>query len=295
MRRIATAFLCDFRLAFAFPHCGYGILPDFQYATQELPAMTRTQFFFTVLESATAAAQLVEFFIPDGTTVRLRLARNISSADARESKSVDFELLEDVMVNDMVVAERGAVAMGTIIDAEAKRRMGRSGKLEVTIDHVRMVDGCKAALRAVKGGEGGSSTGKMTGAIVATSLIVWPAAPFFVFMKGKDKTLPKGTEMTAYMNGDNKLDPRRFAPAQQSVLETTIISSAPAATAPAAGGALTNGEILALKQAGLSDAVILAKVQSSPGRHSLNTQDLIALKKAGVGDNIIAEMLKAKP
>ncbi len=43
----------------------------------------------------------------------------------------------------------------------------------------------------------------MTGAIVATSLVVWPAAPFFLFMHGKDTTIPKGTEITAYVNGES--------------------------------------------------------------------------------------------
>lgn len=261
--------------------------------------MTRKQFLLTALGATAGSclAQQGEFLIPDGTPVRLRLARNISSADAREGETVDFELLEDVMINDTVVAKRGAMALGTIIDAEAKRRMGRSGKLDVSIDHVRLLDGSKAALRAIKGGDGGSSTGKMTGAMVATSLVVWPAAPFFLFMKGKDKTLPKGTEITAYINGDIKLEAARFAPAPQGIVETTIISSAPAAVAAPAKAAkgLTNADILALKQAGMSDAVIIAKIQTTLGSYKLDTPDMIALKKAGVGDNIIAEMLKAKP
>jgi hypothetical protein len=45
----------------------------------------------------------------------------------------------------------------------------------------------------------------MTGAMVATALVVWPAAPFFLFMHGKDITIPKGTEITAYINGDFKI------------------------------------------------------------------------------------------
>jgi PEGA domain len=52
----------------------------------------------------------------------------------------------------------------------------------------------------------------MTGAIVATSIVFFPAAPFFLFMHGKDITIPKGTEITAYINGDASLDPAKFAP-----------------------------------------------------------------------------------
>jgi hypothetical protein len=51
----------------------------------------------------------------------------------------------------------------------------------------------------------------MTGAIVATSIVFFPAAPLFLFVHGKDITIPKGTEITAYVNGDVKLDSGQFA------------------------------------------------------------------------------------
>jgi hypothetical protein len=90
--------------------------------------------------------------------------------------------------------------------------MGRAGKLNVNIDDVRLTDGEKAPLRAVKESKGGIHTGAMTGAMVATAIIFFPAAPLFLFMKGKDVTIPKGTEITAYVDGDISLDPVRFQP-----------------------------------------------------------------------------------
>jgi hypothetical protein len=50
----------------------------------------------------------------------------------------------------------------------------------------------------------------MTGAIVATSLVVWPAAPLFLFMHGKDINIPKGTQITAFIQGDERLDATKF-------------------------------------------------------------------------------------
>jgi hypothetical protein len=50
----------------------------------------------------------------------------------------------------------------------------------------------------------------MTGGIVATSIVFFPAAPFFLFMHGKDISIPKGTEITAYVSGDMKLDLAKF-------------------------------------------------------------------------------------
>lgn len=142
----------------------------------------------------------------DGTPVRLRLSRNLSSADAKTGDTVDFEVLEDVTVDGTLVVARDATAIGTVTLAQAKRRMARGGKLDVEIDYVRLVDGDKVTLRAVKENSGGGHTGAMTGAMVATAIVVWPAAPFFLFMHGKDTTMPKGTEITAYVNGEIKLD-----------------------------------------------------------------------------------------
>jgi hypothetical protein len=90
--------------------------------------------------------------------------------------------------------------------------MARGGKLDVNIDDVRLIDGEKAPLRAVKEVKGGGHTGAMTGAMIGTAIVFFPAAPLFLFMHGKDITIPKGTEVTAYINGDIPLDPVRFQP-----------------------------------------------------------------------------------
>ena len=151
--------------------------------------------------------------LQDGTPLRLRLNRNLSSADAKVGEQVDFEVLDDIKVMDLTVVPKGGVAIGTVTEAKAKGRMGRGGKLNVAIDYARLVSGEKAALRAVKDVAGGTHTGAMTAGMVATGLIVWPAAPFFLFMHGNDITIPKGTEITAYVNGDMELARARFQPA----------------------------------------------------------------------------------
>jgi len=126
---------------------------------------------------------------------------------------VDFEVVEEVSVNRIVVIPKDSLASGTVITAHKKRRMGRAGKLDVSIDSVQLADGERATLRAVKESQGGSHTGIMAGGMVATSLIVWPAAPVFLLMHGKDVTIPRGTEVTAYISGDVKLDLAKFQPA----------------------------------------------------------------------------------
>jgi plastocyanin len=169
------------------------------------------------------------FGLDDGTPVRLRINRTISSEDAKVGDTVDFEVLEDVKSHDVILIPRGGIALATITEAQSKRRMGRAGKLNVNIDNTKLVDGEKVALRAVKEVKGGSHTGAMTGAIVATAIVFFPAAPLFLFMKGKDITIPKGTEITAYINGDVPLDQRKFQP-QDAAGVTPSTPTAPVET-----------------------------------------------------------------
>lgn len=162
--------------------------------------------------------------LEEGTPVKLRISRTVSSADAQVGETVDFEVLEEVKVGSLVVIPKGGTAWATVTAAESKKRMARGGKLDMNIDSVRLADGEKAALRAVKDAKGGGHTGAMTGGIVATAIVFWPAAPFFLFMHGKDITVPKGTEITAYVNGNFPLDLAKF---QRDVGTTQLAAVSP--------------------------------------------------------------------
>ena len=171
---------------------------------------------------AQSGAKLV---LEDGTPIKLRLSRTISSADETVGNQVDLEVVEELQIGNRIVIPKGSVALGTVTDVQAKRRMGRGGKLDVNIDTVRLANGQKAALRAVKNSKGGGHTGAMTGAIVATSLVLWPAAPLFLLMHGKDITVPKGTQITAYVEGNMNLDAKAFhsAAGQEDVVAAVSI------------------------------------------------------------------------
>jgi len=164
----------------------------------------------TAAPPAAAATPGVGFLLEDGTPVHLLLAQNLSSADAVTGQTVELEVVDDVTVNGFVVIPHGSTAWATITDAEHKKRMGRAGKLDLNVDKVRLADGEKAMLRAVKDVKGGGHTGAMVGAMVATSLVVWPAAPLFLLMHGKDVTIPKGTNISAFVQGDITLDESKF-------------------------------------------------------------------------------------
>jgi hypothetical protein len=167
--------------------------------------------------------------LEDGTPVKLRMSQTVSSADAHVNDRVEFEVLEDIKVSEIIVIPKGGIAWGTVTEAQPKRRMARGGKLEIVMDSVRLGDGEKAALRASKEGKGGGHTGAMTAGIVATGLLFFPAAPFFLFMHGKDITFPKGTELPTFVDGDFRIDLSKFQSEQpaSSTADSTQPQSAP--------------------------------------------------------------------
>jgi hypothetical protein len=203
--------------------------------------------------------------LEDGTPVKLRLDETLSSANCHVGQTVEFDVLEEVKVGEVTVIPKGGLAWATVTEAEHKKTMGRAGKLNVNIDSVRLADGEKVALRAVQGGQGGGHVGAMTGAIVATSIVFFPAAPLFLFMHGRDITIPKGTEVTAFINGDVPLDMARFQPA----------SSAPSAAASVAVAEKTTLEITSnppgaeIELDGSFSGDTPSSITIAPGEHTL--------------------------
>lgn len=163
----------------------------------------------------------------DGTPVKLRLSETLSSADAKVGQEIPFEVIEDVSVDQVVVLPKGSTAIATVTEADHKKSMGRAGKLNISISYARLKDQEKVALRATKDTKGGGHVGAMTGAMVATAIVFFPAAPLFLFMKGKDITIPQGTEITAFVEGDMHLDMSKFEP------PAPVQTQAPAPAAPA--------------------------------------------------------------
>ena len=214
----------------------------------------------------------------DGTTVKLRLAESLSSETAKTGQQVPFEVTEEVLVQGVVVIAKGAQALATVTSAEGKKRMGRGGKLDVNVDSVRLVDGEKAQLRAVKDGKGGGHIGAMTGAMVATSIVFFPAAPLFLFMHGKSVEIPKGTEVTSFVQGDMHLVMANFAGSG------TAATNAAAAASVAAGPTMASLSV----ESSVSGADIEvdgsfvgstpSTVVIAPGQHT------IVVKKKGYAD-----------
>jgi hypothetical protein len=231
--------------------------------------------YFTLAIGACAA----QIQIPEATKVKVRLEQPLSSATAEENQPVQLAVSEDVMIDNAIAIPRESVVNGTIVQAVPKRRMGRTGKLDFSIDNIILKDGGKIPVRySVVKKEGGSHAVR-TGVITAgVAIVFWPAAPFMLLMKGKETTFNKGMTFEVFTDV--------AYPSKGSPGMLASQTSAPAA------GALTNDDILKLKRAGFSDAVIISKIESSPGLYKVDTDAMIALKAGGISDEVVAAMVK---
>src|SRR6516165_7718765 len=54
--------------------------------------------------------------IHDGTAIKLRLAENVSSADAHAGQEIPFECVDELQVDGVVVLPKGSAAMGSVTE-----------------------------------------------------------------------------------------------------------------------------------------------------------------------------------
>ena len=142
-----------------------------------------------------------EITIPDGTEVKLLLKNPLSSATAQPEQRIEFTASEAVTIHGVTVIEKGAPAVGHIIEAQSAKGFGRKGKLNFSIDTVQLsTSGEKEniRLRSSKAATGSDSYGK-------AGVIGLLAGPFAAMVHGKDIEVPAGTEFTIYIDGDRKV------------------------------------------------------------------------------------------
>ena len=148
--------------------------------------------------------------LPDGTPVTLRLTHTVSTALARVNDPIRFEVVEEIKVGDVVVIPKGSHALGRVVEAKGKRFMGRKPKLAVRLNHVELATGQKAPIRGARSGEGGGAQGEMGAYMAATGLLAFPVAPLALLVRGHDASIPRGTTLTGYIDGNLALDLKKI-------------------------------------------------------------------------------------
>ena len=169
--------------------------------TSEPPARERTPYDARPREvHAPAPVAAAGFTLRNDTPVHVKLTKTISSATAHAGDVVEFEVLDNVLVEGVPVLTKGSTASGVISQAEPKKRFGRGGRLVFSIKSVSLADGEKATVRCYQEISGSPNTSSADSVVPLAS--------------GKDATVPQDTEFTVLVDGDVTLKRESFVTAK---------------------------------------------------------------------------------
>lgn len=168
---------------------------------------------YLVVSMLSVGLSLAQVTLPEGTKLRVRLEQVVSSASAEEGQPVELTIADEVALNGTVLIKEGARVTGTITQAVGKRRMGRPGKLDFSIDRVAAADGQWVPIRYSLRKKSGDSHTIRTGIITAgVAVAFWPAAPAVLLLKGKDITINKGVTFDVFTDSSHVLASTSPAP-----------------------------------------------------------------------------------
>ena len=137
--------------------------------------------------------------LPANTKVLLEMSQEVTTKGKTwdEGDSFKLSVVEDVMLGDYVVIPRGAPAYGRITWMTNKGVFGKSGKMDIEIEHV-VVGGREIRLDGTYRQEGEGNTLATVGGVIL-------AGVFAGFITGKSGRISEGRELTATTEGPIEL------------------------------------------------------------------------------------------
>ena len=169
----------------------------------------------TVAENEKSAAREAEIpankiRLPNGKQVQLMLMESISSKKAKPGDSVRFQVLGDVKVDGLVVIANKATAMGVITTAHGAGIAWRTGKLQMQMDFVTLIDQQKQPLQTQTSAKGTVDTPWWVDALNKKDPLVVYLLPLVLplawLQPGNQAILPKGTLIMVETSGEVFLD-----------------------------------------------------------------------------------------
>ena len=137
----------------------------------------------------------IKIKIPERTVIPVKLIQQLKGDQALIGQSVDFEVSRDIIIDDFIVIKRGAPTYATITSSEKAGYVSQGGKIGISMDYCKAIDGSKVYLRSILSKEAESHMG----ANIAASFIL---CPLILIAKGDEAEIPVGTEYKAYVEND---------------------------------------------------------------------------------------------
>ena len=137
--------------------------------------------------------------LPANTEVLLKVNQEVTTKGKtwKEGDTFNLTVVDDVMLGDYVVIPEGSRAVGRITWLTSKGAFGKSGKMDVELEHVE-VAGRKIRLDGTYRQEGEGNTLATVGGVLV-------AGVFAGFITGRSGRIPQGRELMATTEDDLEL------------------------------------------------------------------------------------------
>lgn len=138
-------------------------------------------------------------YIPQGTELAVELVKELNSKHNRTGDQVELKLVDNLIVNDVVVAPAGTAVQGIITKSRKAGGLGRSGVLEFQINSFNTINNVKIPLSYSQKGRGGTDGG--AGVVFAAVSILGG-----LLMKGKNVYVQPGTKFNCVVSKNTDLN-----------------------------------------------------------------------------------------
>jgi hypothetical protein len=154
--------------------------------------------------SSDSETQLPAVVLHDGQEVVLRNLDPVTSAKAKIGDPVRFGVIRSVSSDGLVVIPEGTIATGTVQAVGKAGLAHHGGHLSVTLNGIQLSNGQPVQLRAVESRKERNFGWRDVAAATAVAATVYymPLAPVYLLAKGDQASMPAGTRVTAYLDGD---------------------------------------------------------------------------------------------
>ncbi|VVT00698.1 hypothetical protein [Erythrobacter sp. EC-HK427] len=138
--------------------------------------------------------------LPAGTQIPLRMVDTVTTSRDTWEQGDTFDLVvaHDIMLGQYIVIPAGSPAQGRITELSSRGAFGRSGKMDIEIEHI-IVHNQRINVNGTFRQEGEGATLETLGGVLV-------AGVFAGFITGESATIPAGRELTVTLENGIEID-----------------------------------------------------------------------------------------
>jgi uncharacterized membrane protein len=163
--------------------------------------------------------KLIKLAFPDGqievgsaaiakdSLIKIKIMTKLDTKNSRPGDTVEFQAIDDVYANGLLVIGKGAPGVGRVTKVEPAKNFGRDAQMEIAFQSILTMDGTNLeTFLGEKAKEETKSLAKAAGATVAGLVILGPIGIVGgAFVHGQDITIPAGTMLYIQTKADTEV------------------------------------------------------------------------------------------